>query len=188
MKIKFRWLAIALPVFLLSPAAFSQCSNVTSGGTIGSDQTNCGVFNPAPIQNITLPAGGTGTLEYQWQSSPNGTSWNNISGATLLSFDPSSIASTVHYRRLSKRSGCTAYDGVSNTVIKTVNTVPLAWITPAGPLTFCGSVNAVLNATSGLYDHQWTMNGSNITGATSQSYTATTAAQYRVHVTSPSTG
>lgn len=39
------------------------CSNVTDAGSIGYDETFCGLsFNPSNIVNVTLPSGGSGTL------------------------------------------------------------------------------------------------------------------------------
>nr|MBP7184969.1 hypothetical protein [Saprospiraceae bacterium] len=47
----------------------ANCSDVTFGGRIGSDQTGCAnpTFDPAPFLSVTPPSGGTGTLTYQWQ-------------------------------------------------------------------------------------------------------------------------
>jgi hypothetical protein len=48
-----------------------------------------------------------------------------------------------------------------------------ATITPGGPLTFCSGGSVVLTANSGTgLTYQWKNNGSNISGATSVSYTA----------------
>jgi hypothetical protein len=71
---------------------YSSCDNVTSGGTIGSNQTACGTsYDPALLTNVTAPSGGTGALEYLWLKSttfpcpPVGdASWQVISGATSV--------------------------------------------------------------------------------------------------------
>ncbi|MEO8088502.1 MAG: hypothetical protein ABI763_16905, partial [Bacteroidota bacterium] len=118
---------------LFSTSLFAICNNVTAGGTVGANQTICGSYNPSNITNSVYPTGGTGTLQYQWQSSPNGTTWTDIAGATIESYDPpSTIFSTTYYHRTARRSGCTTYDGVSNTIIKTVNPLPTASITAGG--------------------------------------------------------
>lgn len=56
-----------------------------------------------------------------------------------------------------------------------------ASITPAGPTTFCngGSVLLTANQSSGV-SYQWQKNGVNISGATSQNYTASTSGNYSV--------
>ncbi|NBU72829.1 MAG: hypothetical protein EBS53_15535, partial [Bacteroidetes bacterium] len=61
-------------------------------------------------------------------------------------------------------------------------------ITAAGPTTFCQGGSVVLNAISGTgLNYQWQNNGSNISGATNASYTATTAGSYTVVVFNAST-
>lgn len=61
---------------------------------------------------------------------------------------------------------------------------PPAVITPAGSTTFCDGGSVVLNANTGTgYTYQWLRNNTNITGATSASYTVTQAGSYTVDVT-----
>jgi hypothetical protein len=161
---------------------FAVCDNVTSSGTISGNQAFCGSYNPLNITNISYPTGGTGTLEYQWQISTDGTTWTDIAGATLESYDPpSTIFVTTYYHRLERRSNCTVYAGTSNTIIKTVNPLPTASITAGGPTTFCtpGSVVLTANAVAGT-TYQWKQNGSFISGATNQTYSATASGYYTV--------
>lgn len=98
----------------------STCNNVTDAGLIGSNETICGTsMNPALITNITSPSGGSGTLQYLWLISTDGGATNTtISGATNDTYDPPTITQTTWYRRCSRRSGCTSYDGESNWVMK----------------------------------------------------------------------
>ncbi|MEO8087133.1 MAG: fibronectin type III domain-containing protein, partial [Bacteroidota bacterium] len=67
------------------------------------------------------------------------------------------------------------------TIIKTVNPLPTASITAGGALTFCspGSVTLTANAVAGT-TYQWRKNGANISGATLQTYAATTSGTYTV--------
>ncbi|WKZ65901.1 MAG: hypothetical protein QY325_14160 [Flavobacteriales bacterium] len=64
-------------------------------------------------------------------------------------------------------------------------TGPTASITAGGPTSFCtgGTVTLSANTGSGL-TYQWRRNGTNLTGATSSTYTATTAGTYTVVVSS----
>jgi gliding motility-associated-like protein len=90
-----------------------------SNNTIGSDQTICS-GTPAAMLDITANvSGGTGTYTYQWQSSPDNTSWSNIPGATGVSYSPGAITSTTYYRKIVFSGLCSS---TSNVV--TVNVVP----------------------------------------------------------------
>jgi len=63
-------------------------------------------------------------------------------------------------------------------------TSPAATITPAGPLTFCSGGSVILNANTGAgFTYKWIKNGSEITGATNQSYSAASSGNYTVEVT-----
>ena len=44
------------------------------------------------------PLGGAGTCILQWQSSPNGVTWTDISGANSASYTPSALNTTIRYR------------------------------------------------------------------------------------------
>lgn len=63
------------------------------------------------------------------------------------------------------------------------NVTPIAAITPAGSVSFCTGGSVVLNATTGAgHTYLWKRNGSNISGATASSYTATQEGSYTVSV------
>ncbi|MFK7776288.1 MAG: hypothetical protein AB8F94_29470, partial [Saprospiraceae bacterium] len=88
--------------------------NYSSGGTIGSDEINCGNYNPANITSISSPSGGVdGSLTYSWErrtyncTSESFDSWSVISGATSATYNPGSISSTTQYRRLVRNFPCT---------------------------------------------------------------------------------
>jgi len=66
---------------------------------------------------------------------------------------------------------------------------PKATITPSGTVNMCSGDQVLLTANSGAnLSYQWRRNGINITGATDNSYTATTAGRYTVKVTKIKTG
>lgn len=95
-------------------------NNYTSAGMISGDESSCNSFDPTNISNAGDPNGGNdGFMELQWQSSTDGISFTNISGATGISFDPGTITQTMYYRRNARRNPCTSWIS-SNVVTKTV--------------------------------------------------------------------
>ncbi len=71
-------------------------------GGISGGATLCSGDNPGAISstsNGTQGLGGNHGTSWQWQSSPNGISWSDISGATGLTYDPPALTSTTYYRR-----------------------------------------------------------------------------------------
>jgi gliding motility-associated-like protein len=88
-------------------------------GSIGTAQSICYNTVPAPLIQITAPSGGTGTYTYQWQSSPNNSTWTNINGATLSGYSPPTLLASTYYRR----SITSDYNTVNSTsILITVST------------------------------------------------------------------
>jgi len=146
--------------------------------------------NPLPNANITASgplsfcSGGSVTLNapvaanraYQWKR--NGT---NIAGATA-SFLIVSASGNYKVQVTNTNTGCSKTTGTATVV--TVYSKPNALITPSGTITFCAGQSATLTANSGSgYTYKWKKDGSYIPGATSISYTVTTAGLYKVEVT-----
>jgi uncharacterized repeat protein (TIGR01451 family) len=73
------------PSITLAPVTVSPNSTICNGGSV--------------TLTTTQPTGGTGTFEYQWQSSPNGVdSWTDIPGETALTYTSGSLTTTIYYR------------------------------------------------------------------------------------------
>jgi hypothetical protein len=127
----------------------------------------------------TLTANAGTGLSYQWFK---GTA--AIAGATNISFVPTSTSSQYKVR-VTGSNGCSKTS--SNTAISVI-ALPSATITPQGPTTFCNGDSVVLLANAGTgFSYQWRQGTTNlIPGATSQSYTAKSAATYFVIVTNSS--
>ncbi|MES2285347.1 MAG: T9SS type A sorting domain-containing protein [Bacteroidota bacterium] len=110
---------------------------------------------------------GTG-FTYQWKKDNIA-----ISGATNSSYAASASGSY---------SVAITVAGVTNTssaISITVSPIPIATITPAGPLSFAAGGSVVLNASTGTgYTYQWKKDNVTIAGATSASYTASAAGAY----------
>ncbi len=101
--------------------------NYTDAGAIAGDESVCGTFDPTLIASLSLASGGVDGFEMmQWQESTNnGASWSDISGATSATYDPGLISQTTWYRRKSRRVPCAVWVN-SNVVTKTVRPFPIA--------------------------------------------------------------
>ena len=73
--------------------------DVVSAGTIGSPQTICHNTVPATLTNVASASNGTGSYGYQWQSSPDNSSWSDIGGATSATYSPAALTANTYYRR-----------------------------------------------------------------------------------------
>ncbi len=149
------------------PVSFTPGSQPSATITPGGPTTFCSGGSVALNANT-----GTG-LTYQWKK--NGT---NISGATNSAYTASATGSY----SVAVTNSCGSATSSATTV--TVNPLPSATVTPAGPTTFCSGGSVVLNAPTGAnLSYQWKKGGTLLSGATLASYTATTGGNYRVIVT-----
>lgn len=143
-----------------------------------------------------------GTLSYQWQSSVNGSTWSNISGATSNTYSPSTSTVGVTYFRcvVTSTAGGQSKTSTSASASVTVNATPIANITqqPQNATVFVGSTSTVsVSATGNSLAYQWeqSADGTNFTaisGATSSSYTYPTSSvgekYYRCYITNTLNG
>src|SRR6185436_5374482 len=158
------------------PLVFSNWIVVTSApSAIISPQGSTTICNG---NSVTLSANTGGGYSYQLKN--NGV---NISGATNQNYPATAAGSYTVV--VSNTCGTAASTGV----VVTVNPLPSATITPAGPTTFCANESVLLNAPAGANrTYQWLKGGTNISGATLASYTAITGGNYKVKVTNSVTG
>ncbi|KRB59177.1 gliding motility-associated C-terminal domain-containing protein [Flavobacterium sp. Root186] len=180
---------IAKLTIIADPLVSSQ----PTGNTICSGSTHT-LSVTATTTNLSA-----GTLNYQWQSSVNGTSnWTNVSGgsgAATNTYTTSALTSNLYFRaRISQAgSGCEAF---SNPALVNVVTITAQPATPA-PVCVGGVVNinitASLNGGAGTLSYQWQSNsGSGFVNesnasATTPGFTSNplnTTTQFRCLVTS----
>lgn len=122
-------------------------NNITATGPTSF----CGPATPNRITGDPT-TGGDGTPVYQWESSPDGGTYQPISGTNAPNFDPPRITSTIYYRRTVTSGRCTA-PLISAPVKFTVEPVLSAnTITPTGATSFCTTGNPTV------------INGSPVTG------------------------
>jgi len=164
----------------------AYCNGTVSGSAVVTVINSVPVATVTPQGSTTFCSGGSVQLNasmgtgysYQWKKDAL-----NISGATSSSY---SATSTGNYAvQISNACG----NATSAIVAVTVNALPSATITPAGPTTFCSGGSVVLVAPAGSNrTYQWKKGASLISGATLSSYTATTGGNYKVIVTNTVTG
>jgi methionine-rich copper-binding protein CopC len=137
------------------------------------------VTPPGPItlcksQSVTLNAyeDGAGVI-YQWKKGNN-----SIAGETNSTY---TATKTGTFKCIvTNACGSTT----SNSVSVTVNAQPAATVTAPNGLDLCNMSSVLLQANSGAgYSYQWEKGNANISGATNQSYSATTKGTYKVIVT-----
>lgn len=182
----------------------ARVTNTLNGYTAYTDSNSAtvDVSVDAPTIN-TQPVGGTvfvgstktltisatapyGTLSYQWQSSSNGSSWSNISGATSTSYSvPTSSVQTMYYRCVvtATYSGKTPSTNSNSVSVAVVNVTTPTFTTNPQSANYAYGVTAnplTVSATSnGTITYQWQSSSdnstwANISGATSASYTPAT--------------
>jgi PKD repeat protein len=86
----------------------------------------------APVQLTgSVPTGGDGNYNYQWQSSVNGgATWTNIDAAVLPAYQPGVLSATTLFRRLVSTNICSGpFQSVSSPVAVNVNPKPKAEFT-----------------------------------------------------------
>ncbi len=179
---------------VLSNAVTITVAPALTAGTIGANQTLCLGATPTRLTSTTAATGGTGAFTYQWEASPNNSSWTPIAGATGASYAPGPLTATTYYRRQVTSGPCgpvyspsivlTALPALNGGSIAASQDI-CAGTTPA-PLTS----RAPATGGTGNFVYQWESSTDNVTwrsvsGAVGSTYspgplTATTSFRRRV--------
>lgn len=147
-------------------------TNISSGGTIASDQTICFGEDPMELLSLSPAGGGDNTLpiEYLWmQSIPGVSGWEVISGATSPNYDPPALNQTTAFMRCARRLGFANYTGETNVVLITIEAAPIVFILEAPDLANDGEELTFTSTTYPLAQLTWdfgdgtTTSGSNVT-------------------------
>ncbi|MGI4875636.1 MAG: gliding motility-associated C-terminal domain-containing protein [Janthinobacterium lividum] len=144
-------------------------------GTIGADQTICAGATPVALTS-TAASGGTGTYTYQWESSPDNTTWTPISGATAATYAPGALSATTYFHLLVQSGVCAAV--VTNVVTITVLPTVVAGSIAADQTICAGTAPAPLTSSGSTGSgtaYQWessldNLNWMAISGATAATY------------------
>src|SRR5690606_33823092 len=95
-------------VYLFKEIVAAPCNE----GTLTAGTTNATATQVLSGGSIDLSLTGTSTgdgLSYQWQSSADGSSWSNISGATNATYTATNISASTYYRAAVTCGATTAY-------------------------------------------------------------------------------
>lgn len=153
----------------------SSTSNTVDVSVIANPTASISTVNPTAFcagGSATLFANTGAGLTHQWQL--NG---SDINGATTSSYTAS--ATGVYTCKITLNGNCFS---ISNSISILVNPLPLATITPTGPVDICPGSTTQLNANTGNgLTYAWYWNGF-YTGVTTASYTASIAGSYYVAV------
>lgn len=146
----------------------SKCCNVTDGGLIADDQSDCGAFDPSNLTNVRPASGGKGGLTYAWfysatsaTYSTSDNTWSKINGADESSYDPGLITTSMYLVRLAKRDSCPEFGGISNVVELNVSGGPDAAIAKlsTGCQPNMGLLEGSINGGVTPVTHEWLFNG-----------------------------
>ncbi len=152
---------VADPAITAQPTSITLCSN--SAHTLSVTAT-----------------GGTPSLAYQWEVSPNGSgSWSAIGGATSSSYTTPVLAATSYYRVLVSAAGSGCGSVTSSVATVTVGTVTA---NAGADVTLCGGLSTTLTATGGN-SYNWS-NG--LGSGASKAVTPASTTTYTVTVTNAS--
>lgn len=108
------------------PQVYPGVISANPGGSLTPAVTDACWESPVEIASVS-GASGTGTVEYQWQTSVDGIVWNPISGATTATYNSPSptIATTLFFRRTSTFT----VNGVTCPNLRAIsNVVTISWI------------------------------------------------------------
>lgn len=145
------------------------CPAASASITAGGATTFCN-GNSVSLSSSTLPG-----ATYTWY---NGAT--PITGATSSSYNATAAGS---YSVQLNNVGCNIN---SNSIAVSVNPLPNVTVSTVGATTFCQGNTVQFSVPSGN-SYQWQLNGNPISGATANSYTASTSGNYNVVVTNTST-
>jgi RHS repeat-associated protein len=177
-----------------APAVVNVYPALNAGSVSPASQTINYNTNASQL-TLSGVSGGSGTYSYQWQSSPNNSTWSNVSGATATTYTPTSLTSTTYYRAAVTSNGLTVY---TSGVVVTVYAQLHAGTVGSSQSINYNTVPAQLSLTgvsggNSSYTYQWdysTNGGSTWTaigGATGTTYAPgalTITTEYEVVVTS----
>ncbi len=161
--------------------------NATTAGGIGTNQTICHGTAPNTLTETIEPSDGTGNYTYQWKSSPNNSTWSNVS--TNATYTPGTLTQNTYFRRDVTSGDCGT--ATSASVLITVSSPSDGGTLPSnvivcsgsngGTLTLSGYVGGIMRWESST-DNWGTVNTISNTTNTQNYSNVATETKYRVVV------
>ncbi|GHN02519.1 hypothetical protein WSM22_40080 [Cytophagales bacterium WSM2-2] len=152
-------------------------------GTIGGTQSICS-GSTASLTNSASASGGNGTYSYQWQSSPDNSSWSDISGAVSATYTTGTLTSSTYFRRKAVSCGETKFTSqVLVSVDATTNGGTLsgsaeAFLMRSGSLSLSANNGSIIKWQSRVGAGSWNDITNTLASLTYSNITSTTS--YRV--------
>ncbi len=129
---------------------YTYTINYLFGEIETAGETVCAGITPSLIGSIDPAAGGEGTVEYKWQSSPDGSAWTDISSTNSETWQPAALSTTTHFRRLARYGTCNSFTASTGVWIVTVTPLPTFTYTTSDISCFSGSDGTItINASGG---------------------------------------
>ncbi|HYV94460.1 MAG TPA: GEVED domain-containing protein [Chitinophagales bacterium] len=151
-----------------------NCNGTTDENAITATISPSGSVSVCKGTTLTLTANSGSGLTYQWIKGST-----NVSGATNQTYSPTKTAS--YKVNESNSFNCSSTSAATSV---TILAQPTATITAPNGTDLCPTGSVLLQANTGTgYTYQWLKGATTLSGATSQNYTATTKATYKVIVT-----
>jgi Secretion system C-terminal sorting domain len=110
------------PTLQLTYTGGAACSGTPTAGTAASSASPV-CAGSSFILSVTGATSGVSGLTYQWQSSPDGTTWTDISGATFATLSTTQTVNTNYRRRIT----CSGNNVFSSGVL--VSMIPVTYVT-----------------------------------------------------------
>ena len=155
-------------------------NNQFSAGAITGPATSTQCYNYDPTTLTANPIGGAGTYSYQWQSSSDGTNWNNIASQTNSTYDPPALTSTTYYRVLVDATGspdCGSSTVSTNTFVYTIHPQFTAGAINTTGETICynGDPASITSSSAAIggdntITYKWQVNGVDMASTNSATY------------------
>lgn len=141
-------------------------TNYTASGTFVQIVPNAAGCDSVITINLTITNTTTGTL---LQTACDSFTFNGQTYTTT----------GLYTQTLTNAAGC---DSIL-TIDLTIQTIPALAVTAAGSTTFCQGGDVALSITGTGYTYQWQLNGTDISGATNDTYNADASGSYQVIIT-----